>query len=560
MSYSISGANLFLIATLTGILGCAQTIKPDSETNVGSRRNDAHFSILQVNDSYKIEGLENGRIGGFARLRTLRRQLEDSGEPLLMLHGGDFLFPSVMSKYLKADAMVQVLNLMDGNASAYDDNMMVVFGNHEFDDPDPGLLLRRIVQSDFTWLSSNTRYSFSESSAAEPFSRRLPNVHDVLIKDINCVKVGMFGITLDVQKRPYIEYDYAPDIRREVITKAIADLKAEGAAVIIALTHQDFEQDQWLAREFPEVNLIVGGHEHFYIEKQIGKTWITKADADNKSAIVHEVHVQPDGTVETSHRKIDLDDKIAKDLQVNAEVDKQLARLAEDFKKQNKDLTQVLGYTQYLLEGIEPAVRGRETALGNFLADVIRDKMQTDIAFTNGGGIRINDNIPPGPITVYDMEGLFYYDNNLVSFELTGQQLLGVLKNSVSKSHLGDGRFLQVSGLRFTYHVKASNGGYSYAIDPVDVQIKPRGAGAYLPLDIDKIYRVASTDFIWEKGFTDGYEIFSKGAGKTSPPRLDDGTAVSFRKTVEAAIDELPNKTVTNQVEGRIIRQDKVAI
>jgi 5'-nucleotidase len=249
--------------------------------------------------------------------------------------------------------------------------------------------------------------------------------------------------------------------------------------------------------------------------------------------------------------------KLKKDARVDAEVGKQLARLAEEFNKKNKDLNQVLGYTRYLLEGVEPAVRGRETALGNFLADVIREHMKTDIAFTNGGGIRINDNIPPGPITVYDMEGLFYYDNGLASFELTGAQILEVLKNSVSKSHLGDGRFLQVAGLRFKYHALASNGVYTYAITPADVEVKLRGNSAYQPLGINKKYRVATNDFIWENGFTDGYNLFAKGAGKSSPTRLDDGTAVSFRKTVEEAINKLPDKTVSHQIEGRIIREEQ---
>lgn len=555
MSYLQWVKRLLLFAAFGGLLSCSYSPSPDSTADAVNARPEAHFSILQVNDSYKIEGLENGRVGGFARLRTLRHQLEARGEPLLMLHGGDFLFPSVMSKYLKADAMIQVLNLLDGKASAFDDNMLVVFGNHEFDDPDPGILLRRIVQSDFGWLSSNTRYQFSDSAPAEAFSRRLANVHDVLVKDIGGIKVGLFGITLDVQKRPYIGFDYALDARRAAIDKAIAELKAKGVSVIIALTHQDFDQDQWLAREFPAVNLIVGGHEHFYLEKRIGNTWITKADADNKSAVLHNVRVTPDGAVETSHRKIELDDSIAKDPQVDAEVDKQLARLAEVFRKSDKNLNQVLGHTRHLLEGVEPVVRGRETALGNFLTDAMRERMNTDIAFTNGGGIRINDNIPPGPITIYDMEGLFYYDNNLVSFELTGQQLLEILKNSVSRSHLGDGRFLQVSGLRFTYHVKESNGEYAYRIDPTDVQIRLRGAKAYMPLDPVKKYRVASTDFIWEKGFSDGYEIFSQGAGKTSPPRIDDGKLIGFRKTVEEAIDKLPEKTITHRIEGRIVRQ-----
>jgi 2',3'-cyclic-nucleotide 2'-phosphodiesterase (5'-nucleotidase family) len=557
MNHLKRAGRILLVSAVVCAASCAQTAKPGATANIETNRHEAHFSILQVNDTYKVEGLENGSIGGFARLRTLRRQLQASGSPVLVLHSGDFLFPSVMSKYLKADAMIKVLNLLDGDESAFDDDMVVMFGNHEFDDPDPGVLLGRIAQSDFAWLSSNARYRSSEQTAGAPFSKRLSNVHDVLIKDIGGIKVGLFGITLDTQKPPYVSFDYDLGARRAVIRQAIADLKAKGAAVIIALTHQDFDQDQWLAREFPEVDLIVGGHEHFYLEKRIGNTWITKADADIKSVVYHDIRVLPDGKVETSHRKIDLDGTIAKDARVDAEVSKQLARLAQAFKQQNKDLNRVVGYTHYLLEGVEPAIRGRETALGNFLADVVRKHMHTDVAFINGGGIRINDNIPPGPITTYDMEGLFYFDNNLVSFELSGAQLLEVLKNSVSKSHLGDGRFLQVSGLRFKYRAKPVNGVYAYTIDPADVQIKPHGATIYTPLEPNKLYRVATVDFIWKQGYRDGYAVFAEGEGKSSPPRIDGGAAISFRQAVEEAIGRLPDKTVTNRIEGRIVRLEQ---
>lgn len=515
----------------------------------------ASFSVLQVNDSYKIEGLENGAVGGFARLRTLRRQLEAGGGKVLLLHAGDFLFPSVMGKYLKADAMIRTFNLLDGDAAGFDENLFVVFGNHEFDDPDPGVVLGRIAQSDFAWVSSNVRYRSSEAAPGEPFSKRLNAVHELVVKEIDGVKVGVFGLTLDAQKQPYVAYDYSPEeTRRSVVKNAVARLKEQGAQVIIALTHEDFEQDQALAREFPEIHLIVGGHEHFFIEQQVGKTWITKADADNKSAVVHDIEVSPDGSVATRHRKIDLDGAVEKDPAVQAEVERQLDRLAKVFEKSGKDMRRVLGTTKYALEGLEPAVRGRETALGDFLADVIRERMGADIAFTNGGGIRINDNIPPGPVTEYDMEGIFYYDNALASFELTGAQILDILRNAVSKSHLGDGRFLQVSGLRFRYHAKNVDGKPAYDIQAADVAVQPRGAKAFAPLEVGKTYRAATTDFIWGKGYLDGYEIFSQGAGKASPARLDLGPPISFRKATEEAMARLPGKTITNQVEGRIVR------
>src|SRR2546430_14930186 len=78
--------------------------------------------------------------------------------------------------------------------------------------------------------------------------------------------------------------------------------------------------------------------------------------------------------------------------------------------------------------------------------------MHTDVGLINGGAIRINDTVPPGPLRKYDMEGIFYYPDTLVDFEGTGQQLLDMLNNAVSRADVGEGRFLQVSGIKFTYH------------------------------------------------------------------------------------------------------------
>ncbi|NUO09966.1 MAG: bifunctional metallophosphatase/5'-nucleotidase [Candidatus Brocadia sp.] len=527
------------------------------KTGKDKTEHEVKFKILQINDVYKIEGLERGTIGGIARVRTLRKELEREGQPVLVLLAGDFLFPSVMSKYFHARPMVDMLNLLDGDPSGFDPHLIVTFGNHEFEDSDPGIILGRIAQSDFRWVASNIRYCSAKADAGLPFSHRLYNVHDTILLDVGGAPVGIFGLTIDSQQQDYVTYDYELPVRYDAVKKAIDTLKGQGARMIIALTHQDMEEDENLASFFPEIDIIVGGHDHSYLKEQIGHTWITKADADARSAIVYDVRIPLDAPVGTIPQKVDLDSK-KPDEEVKKEVDKRVDKLLEVIKEQNTcDPQKPIGHTKYKLEGVETAVRKRETALGNFLTDVIRDKMETDIAFINGGGIRINDDIPAnGTVTVYDMEGIFYYNNELVAFELTGKELLDILNISVQNVDKGDGRFLQVSGIKFRYHNGGTQEKPVYKVNQEDVTIKRWGESIYTPLTLDKTsYTVGSVNYLWEKGFKDGYTIFSQGDKDnkgTSPKRIYLDKSISFRKATEEAIAKKDGKMITTDIEGRI--------
>ncbi len=529
-----------------------------SQQDSSSQAPGGGFTILQINDVYKIEGIEGGTVGGLARVRTLRRQIEATGRPVLLLHAGDFLFPSVMSKFLRAQPMIRSLNLLDGDPGAFDPYTVVTFGNHEFDDRDPGLVLGRVAQSDFTYVSSNVRYRSAGKGPEQPLSSRLTNVKDDDLIEIGGIKAGIFGLTVDSQPRDWLTYGYDAGKVDGFVRAAIDRLTARGAQILIALTHQEIDQDVRMARAFPEIDMVIGGHEHFFMQRRIGKTWITKADADVKSAITIEVNRDATGRLAVAApRRIEVGADIQKDPVVEAEVQASLAELASAARAQTgRDLMQVIGSTEHTLEGVEPAVRGRETALGNFLADTIRDRMHADLAFLNGGAIRINDNIPAGsPIRIYDIEGIFYFDNNVVSFELTGAELLDILRTSVALVHTGHGRFLQVAGIRFQYHVSGPADQPVYRIDPGDVRVKPRGAPDYEPLALDRRYAVASLDYLWENGYRDGYALFAKGKGGSSPRRLDDPSQVpSWRTVTEEAIKALPGQRVTTALEGRIVR------
>lgn len=502
-------ATFFSYASLLVFVACA-TVEP-------SRSATTRFKILQINDVYKIEGLEGGQSGGLARLRTLREHLQSDGTPVLVLHAGDALYPSVMSKYLEARPMVDVMNLLDGNANAFDPHLIVTFGNHEFDKSDPSILVNRLRESAFEWVATNTVLTAPNA----------PEVKKTIVVDAAGTRIGLFGLLYPFEK----SYARASDVIGAA-GAAVAALREDGARVVIAITHQDMGQDVDLVKQVPGIDLVIGGHDHLFMQQQVNGTWIGKADADAKSVIVYDVTVPPSGPIRTTPLRVVLDTTIAKDETVDTSVQRWLTALAEKLGG-----NETIGSTRNLLEGVEPAVRGRETALGNLLADVAREQMQADVAIINGGGIRINDNIPPGPITKYDMEGVFYYSNKLVATTVTGQQLLDMLRNSVSRADAGDGRFLQVSGVSFTYHPPR------FTVEASDVKVNGQ------PLDLSARYTLATIDYLYMNGPEDGYILFAEG---TRPAKVNVDREMDFRTAVESYIRRAG--TVTQAIEGRIVR------
>ena len=458
-------------------------------------------------------------------MRTLRKYLESDGTPVFVVHAGDALYPSVMSKYLEAKPMVDILNLLDGDPNKFDPNLIITFGNHEFDKSDAKILLERLKESQFEWVSTNSDYCNPECKDNFP---GVPDIYEVYAGDL---KVGFMGLLYPL-KKSYVQATDPIDEARDALSVLI---EQSHVGVVVAITHEDMPDDVKLVQAVPGIDIVVGGHDHLFLQERVNYTWITKADADAKSVIVWDVLVPPGGgPVNTTPLRVVLDSTIKKDPDVDAAVQKWMSALSE--KLGGND---TLGTTINLLEGVEPAVRGRETALGNLLADVAREQMQTDVGVINGGGIRINDNIPPGPITKYDMEGVFYYSNKLVAFPATGQQLLDMLRNSVSRVDAGDGRFLQVSGLRFKYH-RGNNG---YVVNAEDVEVGGK------PLDVNGRYTVATVDYLYLNGTEDGYMLF---ADANRPPKVNTEREADFRTKVEEYIKRVG--TVDTDVEGRIVR------
>lgn len=482
------------------------------------------FKIIQLSALSRIEGLERGATGGLARVRELRRLAEADGVPTMIVNTGNTLFPSVMKKYLGPEPMTATLNLLDGSAIEFDDRMVATFGNHDV--VNQTHFRRHVAMSRFRWVGTNLETC--AGVVCQPISKDIPEIPATQLLDVGGIKVGVLGVMLPLDRQWIRSKDPI-----KAAKEAAAALRRQGAQVVIALTHQDWEDDLSLARSTDEIDVVVGGRDQIYQAADVNGHWVTRVDADARSVLVFDVTLPAVGRPAIRPLPVLLDKTTEPDAVVAAEVFRWHKRLQQELGGDT-----VVGLTHVELEGREPTIRTRETALGNLLADAAREQMQTDVAFIGSGGIRLSDDIPAGPVTSADLEGVFYFSNRLVACELTGAQLLAVLRNSVSRVDYGDGRFLQVSGLRFSYR----KDGVGSTVSTEDVMV----GGA--PLDLKRRYTIATTDYLYDRGPDDGYTVFSV---VTRPPRIKVEREADFRAVVEKVIARGPIQTA---VGGRIVR------
>jgi len=131
-------------------------------------------------------------------------------------------------------------------------------------------------------------------------------------------------------------------------------------------------------------------------------------------------------------------------------------------------------------------VRRDETNAGDIVADAFRSITGAEIAITNGGGIRTEAG--PGNLNYGDIVSLLPYDNYVSIIEIKGEKLVALLKACTQFLPALNGDFPQVSGMKFTIHVGAE--------EPItDLVILDKETGEYKPVELDRMYEMATTDY-----------------------------------------------------------------
>jgi 2',3'-cyclic-nucleotide 2'-phosphodiesterase (5'-nucleotidase family) len=494
-----------LLVVLVCILAWSACAGPASLRRAGD---DAHVSFLHINDAYELEAVDGGRRGGMARLATLVKRLRGSQSHAIFTHGGDALSPSVMSTYLKGEQMIAALNAIGLDVAT--------FGNHEFDFG-PAVLRQRMSESKFAWLSANVL----ERATGQPFG----GARGDMLVTAGGVRVGLFGLTMTETHNtssPGDTVEFRPPVT--VALETSRRLRAAGAQLVVAVTHQEMMADRALAAApGMEVDLILGGHEHEPLVAEEGRALIVKAGADARYLV--QVDVWLDGTGRLAERSWTFHEVSAR-IPPDAGVTSLVQRYAQQL---SRELDVVIGSTAVSLEARRTPLRTVETNLGNFIADAMRARTHAEVALVNGGGIRTDRIISPGPLRKRDIHALMPFGNVVVTLEMRGRQLRAALEEGLTNIEREAGGFLQVSGVRMVYDARGAAGARAREVT-VD--------GA--PLDPDRVYTVATIDYLARGG--DGFTVFGQArrlVSETSGPQLSDVVldAVQSQGTIKPEVD-----------------------
>src|SRR5262245_56955768 len=267
-----------------------------AQDDPGAPRQAAPITFLQINDVYSIAPLPNG-LSGLARVATLKQSLAQTGRKPFMVLAGDFLSSSVESTVFNGEQMIAALN-----AAGLD---LATLGNHEFDFG-ADVLIQRMAAAKWQWVVSNV----IDLTTGKPLGGAPPYV----VRTFGSLKVGFLGLCLaseGIRSETLKQIRIVPPL--EAAAEYVPALQREGVDIIVAVTHLTFAEDRELAERFPEIALIIGGHEHFPITATENRTLISKAGSDAKNVARIDVNRRSDGTVERFYELLPITNVIAND-------------------------------------------------------------------------------------------------------------------------------------------------------------------------------------------------------------------------------------------------------
>lgn len=472
---------LALLAVLAALLLSACTgLTPAPAGSAAAATAGSRIVIFHSNDVH-------GRIDAFAKIKPILDAERKTGADVFYVSAGDnFTGDPVIDRYdPPGEPMIEILGRLRLD--------LLTPGNHEFD---YGLGPLRKMATRIRTISANIEAPEGIFPELRP---------SAVLKTKSGAKIAVFGL-IQVEpenKLPSTHPDKLGGLRfSEPLAKALElkALRAEGQ-VLIALTHIGHDQDLALARQMPEIDVIIGGHSHTRVDPAAMVGGVLVAQAGSGNLFLGRIDlVLKDGRVaEKKGRLIDLSQVKEEDAAIKA--------LVAEYRN-NPAMARVLAEAPLEITGVH--------ALGCLMTDAIRRAHGLDIAFQNNGGIRVGR--LPRSITLRDVYTLDPFGNAVVEMAMTPAEIRELVKSAFEKRGDID---LQVSGITYVVRTDAAQ-----KVREVLLKL-PDGA----PLPEDRTYKVGMSSYI-----ASSYSFSRKDPGRSLQSTTADALILYLEKGADLSL------------------------
>ena len=496
----------------------------------------ADIVILYTSDVHC--GIDQGF--GYAGLAAVRDYLVSQGDEVILVDDGDSIQGEPIGTMTKGEALVNLMGKIGYSVA--------IPGNHEFDyGMDQFLTLAK--NAEFDYISCN--FNKDGELVFDPY----------VIRELDGVKVAFVGVTtpktLTSSTPRYFQneegefvYGFLQDETGEgvygAVQKAVDDARAEGAEYVVVMGHLGDEEEcrPWTYADVitntSGIDVFLDGHSHdteqVTVKDKDGKD-VLRSACGTKLACIGYCRIAADGTITTGlytwNNKVSAPALLGLNNKATDAVKEATKTL--DAKLKETVASSEVTLTIYDPEAVDSngkpirMVRRAETNLGDLCADAYRAQSGADVAFVNGGGVRVN--IEAGKITLNDILKVHPFGNAMCVIEVKGQQILDALEWGAHAIPGENGGFLQVSGLTYEIH--------SYIESPCKSDENSMFAGIEgerrvqnvmidgKPIDPEATYTLASHNYmLLDHG--DGYTMFDGAPLLQDSVKLDNQVLIDY--------------------------------
>lgn len=510
---TVSGlVSVLLFSVLVSVTGLAA---PDPDTGKQMEIMFLHDTHSHLDSFLTLEDGEVATVGGFSQIKTLINEIKDKNPNALVLDAGDFSMGTLVQTIYDSEAAeLRMLGALGCEVTT--------LGNHEFDYRSTGLAgtlnaakksgepVPAMVLCNIDWEAMEAEGLTEEQHLLKDAFESY-GLQDYILLDKGDVQIAVFGVfgvdSLACAPTCALKFRDASEAAAETVAEIRSN---ENVDMIVCVSHsgtnenESKSEDEILAKNVPEIDLIISGHTHTTLTEPIqhGDTYIVSCGEYGKNLGTLSMTRKEDGRwIIDSYNLIPVTPEIASDEPTQEKIDSFMEIVDSVYLSS-------FGYTRNQVLAQNDVVFSNSSDLydihtdhnlGNILSDAFLysvsnadtgDDNPVDFAIVPSGCVR--DTLPKGDITVEDVfnayslgigsDGIPGYP--LISVYLTGKEIRTVTEIDASVSDLMPAARLYISGMNFSFNP------HRIILNRTTDCYIPGSDGRRIEIQDDKLYRV----------------------------------------------------------------------